>query len=196
MDKNELTDLEREELAMITAARRGDGEVLAALFDRYQPLVRRLWVQCTIADLDRDDWAQEAFLVMHRAVVTYQPAQTTRFCWYFHHLLANRMRDLYRKKAATKRIPAHLIQPLNAENDLATLAASGPTPEEVVILREKRRAFLAACSATERRVILLESQGQAPTEIARLLGCSRARVQNAHHRARAKLKWFLGDQGK
>lgn len=191
MEKNELTKVEREEQALIRAAREGTSSALAALFNRYQPLVRRLWLKMAIQGLDRDDWQQEAFLVLHRAVVTYQPEQATRFCWYLHHLLENRLRDLYRRKVATKRIPAQLIQPLSVDNDMTTIPAVTPSPEEAALLRERRRLFLLACSATERQVIILASQGMSTQETARLLGCSPTKVKNARHRARAKLRLLL-----
>lgn len=49
MEAYQLSDEERVELALINGATKGDNETLGELFDRYQPLVRRLWLNCSIA---------------------------------------------------------------------------------------------------------------------------------------------------
>lgn len=196
MESSELLKVGDTEADLIGAARQGNSEALTELFDRYQPLVRRLWIKMTIPGFDRDDWQQEAFLVLTRAVRTYRTDQATRFCWYFHHLLENRLRDLYRRKVAIKRVPEHLIQAVSVDNDLAILPAATPSPEEVVLRRERRRQFLAACSRMEREVMILASFGHNTEETARLMGCSPAKVKNARHRARAKFRWLFGGRGK
>ena len=89
MEAYQLSDEERVELALINGATKGDNETLGELFDRYQPLVRRLWLNYSIATLDRQDWQQEAFLVLDRAVHNYRQEQRTRFCWYYRQLLTN-----------------------------------------------------------------------------------------------------------
>ena len=79
MEAYQLSDEERVELALINGATKGDNETLGELFDRYQPLVRRLWLNYSIANLDRQDWQQEAFLVLDRAVHNYRQEQRTRY---------------------------------------------------------------------------------------------------------------------
>ena len=192
MEAYQLSDEERVELALINGATKGDNETLGELFDRYQPLVRRLWLNCSIANLDRQDWQQEAFLVLDRAVHNYRQEQRTRFCWYYRQLLTNRLRDLYRQTRAAKRIPAQLVQDLNVENDVTMIQDPVLTPEQIVMWRASYQEFLAQCSTNEREAYLLESEGRDLTEIAQVMGCSERKVKNALHRARAKLKKHLG----
>ncbi len=188
MEAYQLNEEERTELALIAKATRGNNETLAQLSDRYQPLVRKLWLSFSIAGLDRQDWQQEAFLVLSRAVQSYKKDQKTRFCWYYRQLLTNRLRDLYRQTRAEKRIPAQLIQDLDAENDITMIQDPVLSPEQIVMWRVSYQEFLAQCSKNEREAFLLESKGLALEEIAQTMGCSPGRVKNALHRARAKLK--------
>ena len=65
MIKNHSADLE-----LLIQAQVGNEDKFMALFDCYSSLVKRLWQKFYIADLEFEDWDQEAQLVLLKVFIS------------------------------------------------------------------------------------------------------------------------------
>jgi RNA polymerase sigma-70 factor (ECF subfamily) len=78
------------------------------------------------------------------------------------------------------------------------LAAGGPTPEELAVSADDRRAlsvFLGRLPADQRQVVELRLAGLSGVEVARALGRSHAAVRMLQSRAVAHLRAWFGEAG-
>lgn len=179
-------DIDREELAMIMNARLGMSEDFDTLFNRYWPLVRKIWQQYHVTDLELDDWIQESQLVMVRVLKSYEGNNIGKFSGFYKQSLVNRILDIYRARQAHKRIPAAQLAPL--DKDCFEIADQHQgIPDDIVYCHHCLEEFMQDCSAFERQVVALLHAGNNLGEIAECLHCNERKVQSALTRSRRKL---------
>lgn len=85
-----------------------------------------------------------------------------------------------RGDATYRRYVAPMPEPLGYDDELLSfkdiLPAAGPNPEEALIAKQERLAFLARLTPAQRRVLDLLAAGYKKNEIAAELGVSAPRV--------------------
>ena len=78
MIKNHSANLE-----LLTQAQVGNEDQFMALFDCYSSLVKRLWQRFYIADLELEDWEQEAQLVLLKVIYSYNGKDINQFSGFY-----------------------------------------------------------------------------------------------------------------
>lgn len=177
----------QDELDLIIQARLGTNEGMNEMFTRYRPLIRKVWQQYYVTDLELDDWTQEAKLVMVKALRSYQWRSLDEFGGFYKQSLVNRILDLYRARQAYKRIPANKIAPLCKEHVESLADGHHSSLDELIYCHECLQQFMSNCSDFERQVIALLHTGLTTGELADQLSCSERKVQSALTRSRHKL---------
>lgn len=158
------------------------------IFQRYRPLIIKLWRRYYVAGLEFADWEQEARVVIVRVLKVYQGSKDgEQFSGFLKQSLVNRILDLYRARKAHKRIPAGEIGALTPEAEEMLQDQPWRQPEELVHGRFCLRQLIAACSPFERQVLLSFNQGYSIDEVAERLQCTKRQVQSAMGRSRRKM---------
>ncbi len=124
----------------------GDDTAFEYLFERYNVIIRRLFVQRLGSDIDADDLVQETFERVYFNLSKYNPEYT--FGQWIYAIARNRFIDYARKKQDDL--------PLN-DQSLAT-ASSAPTPEESVINLQRRaqiERYLDMLTPQYRKIIVM-----------------------------------------
>lgn len=126
---------------------------------------------------DAADVVAETFLVAWRRLDDLPPAEEVR-PWLYgvaRRVLANQRRGEQRRGRLSERL----------RTDLSTLISTETAPEaETAVMRT-----LGRMDPRDREVLLLVGwEGLSPSEIAALLGISRAAARNRLHRARARFR--------
>lgn len=173
------------ETALITQVRANDSMYFMILFNRYRPLICKVWYQFHLTSTSLDDWQQEAALVLYRVACNYS-GQQGHFCCYFRKALMNRIRDLYRQQAAKKRVPANCIEPLTDVHVEAVAIDHHLGPDEVAEFRQCYYRFRNDCSNLEWETFVEINQGFAIDEVANKLGCNLCSIRSALERAKKK----------
>lgn len=78
MMKNHSADL-----GLLIQAQVGNEDKFIALFNCYSSLVERLWQKYYVADLELDDWRQEAQLVLLKVIYSYRGTDINQFSGFY-----------------------------------------------------------------------------------------------------------------
>ena len=178
---------DQKEVKLLVAARAGKDKEFQELFNQYWPLVRRLWQEYYVADLELEDWRQEAEVVLMRVLKGYRGASSTKFAGFYKQSLINRLLDLYRARQAGKRIPASQLSSLGDEEANLLVDGHHDRPEDIVYCQKCLMAFMQRCSSFERQVIILLHQRESLEELEIVLECDERKIRSALTRSRRKL---------
>lgn len=173
------------EAVLLTQVRTKDSTSFMILFNRYRPLIYKLWYQFHLTSTSLDDWQQEAAMVLYRVACNYSDQQA-HFCWYLKQALTNRIRDLYRQQAAKKRVPACCLEPLTDVHVEVVAVDHHLSPADVAEFRYTYHRFKDSCSQFEWATFVEINQGLEIDEVASKLGCKQQCVRSALERARKK----------
>lgn len=157
------------------------------IFQRYRPLIIKLWQRYYVSGLELADWEQEARPVILRVLELYRGDGKDQFSGFLKQSLVNRILDLYRARQAHKRIPAEKIGALTPESEEMLQEQPWRQPEELVHGHFCLRQLIAACSPFERQVLISYNQGYSTDEVAERLRCTKRQVQSAMGRSRRKM---------
>lgn len=180
-----LSDEELQKMAV-----QGDRVAEETLILRYSRTVRVCARPLFLAGGDSEDLIQEGFLGLLDAIREFQADRDAAFGTFAQICIRNRLRSAVRSAARAKH------QPLNAslswESDQVDGAVTAPpSPEEMVIAREKRSEDLerlkAELSPLEGRILSHYLGGLSYEEIAQVTRRSVKSVDNAVQRIRRKL---------
>ncbi|EHL99556.1 sigma-70 family RNA polymerase sigma factor [Lentilactobacillus parafarraginis] len=155
----------KAEFKMIRMAADGDEQAFKKLFEQYHPLVRKFNKMFYVYGMDRDDFDQEASIVLLKAAQHYDYQRSITFGTFFRASLKNRFFDLVRKNKAQKRQPRQL--PKYIDENLGYYAATlkdsaANSPEFAMLLKESFRDLYLKCSPLEQDVFAeLLAQGSA-----------------------------------
>ena len=186
-NKNRFFSRDKEEVRLLIAARAGKDQEFQMLFNQYWPLVRRLWQEYYVADLELEDWHQEAEVVMMKALDRYHGGSLIKFAGFYKQSLINRLLDLYRARQAYKRIPASRLSSLGDEDADRLVDGYHNRPEDIVYCQACLTAFMRRCSPFERQVISQLHQGISIAQLELNLNCYERKIRSALTRGRRKL---------
>jgi RNA polymerase sigma factor (sigma-70 family) len=177
-----------DDAALVERLASGDGEALAALYDRHGSVCYGLARKITANDTLAEDAVQEAFLGMWRTPAAYQRGRGTVRTWLLgltHHKAVDLVR---RETAQQRRQNAHAAQQAfdpPPDDDPATMAWQGARAAEV------RTALGDLPDAQREALALAYFGGYTQTEIAKLtgvpLGTVKTRTLAAMRRLRTRL---------
>lgn len=88
---------------LLRAARDGDEEAFAILYQKYFPLLLRLKNMYYLRNYVYEDWEQEARIALYQALKTYENNKGVSFGSYYKSIISNQIYSLLRKQNALKR---------------------------------------------------------------------------------------------
>lgn len=140
-----------------------------------------------MADLELEDWHQEAEMVLMRVLERYRGGSMNSFAGFYKQSLINRLLDLYRARQAYKRIPASQLSSLGDEDANLLVDGRRNRPEDIVYCQKCLENFMQQCSTFERQVIILLHQGDSIADLESKLNCDERKIRSALTRGRRKL---------
>ena len=188
--KKQYASLSDEALAAL--AQTGDQKAVAALIDRYRPLVSAVAARYFAASMEADDIAQEGLIGLLSAVYSFSPGKNASFKTYCAVCAVNAIRTAVKADAGRKHAPLHSSVPLEDAE-----LAEDLSPEQIV-LSDERAVFInrfigTRLSPLEQAVLKQHLNGADYRTAAAALGITEKAVDNALQRARSKLAKALND---
>jgi RNA polymerase sigma factor (sigma-70 family) len=157
------------------------------LYDRYSHLILAYAARRTASYEDAADVLADTFTVVWRRINDVPAGDEARL-WIYgvaRRTLANHHRSRNRQRRLDERL----------QHEVARVLASTQRPRESAEIARISAAF-NRLSPTDREVLtLIGWEGLDHGEVARVMGCSRARIRVRLHRARARLLRALGTNG-
>ena len=169
-----------DESALISAARDGEAESFAQLFDRYYTMIHAFSFRLCGRAADADDIAQETFIKAARALGGFRGGD---FRSWLYRIAANCARDFHRDAARRARLEEQSAEEWRTESegrggDVAAVAEA-----------------LAGLAPDHREaVVLVYYEGLNHAEASRVLGCAETTVSWRLFRAKRQLKSLLSRQ--
>jgi len=168
----------QREADVVTAWRRGDQEAAREVVARYGPTLLRVALALCPRAEDAEEVVQDALLLAHRALGTFDPARGALQAWLIG-ITANRARQVRRGLARY----ALLLTRISRDSFVVSTAA--PLQGDLELARQR----LATLSPREREAfVLVEIEELSSTEAARAMGISDSTVRVLVTRARARLQ--------
>lgn len=178
-----LSQMSDEELAELCRSDNTAFPYLAARFTRL--VLTKAYSFALKYPVDSDDMLQEGMLALLKAAETYDKSKGASFATYADVCISNKMRN-----TAAKRIPE--TDEINDEEDYGQ---PNPTPEDILIEREKMKELFDTISSVlsqkEWEIFRMFLDGCSYSEIASQLKITEKSVDNALMRTRRKLKAAL-----
>jgi len=172
---------------LIRLISRRDHEAVAALYDRFAPVLFGLCIRILRDARDAEDVLQEVFIQVFRDAARYEPERASPKTWLFT-IARSRALDRLRSLRASGR---HVAD--GAEMEDQPPAASSALPEEHLVLTRHVETQLARLSEKERLVLRLAYfDGYTQEEIAVRLGEPLGTIKSRTRGALTKLRGFLG----
>jgi RNA polymerase sigma-70 factor (ECF subfamily) len=173
--------------AVIVAARTGDDQAVAFLYDQIQPALLRYlrWQEASMAE----DLASEVWLAVAEGLRRFEGDEAAFKGWIFtiaRRRLADHRRRLGRRNA--RALPTDALSELLADDDPADLVMSRLSAQDAI-------AALTSVLPTEQaEVVMLRVVGGLPVEeVARVVGKRPGTVRVLQHRALRRLASQLRD---
>ena len=168
---------------LVTRARDGDAQALAALIERHQPKVERLTRHILRDPDDASDAAQEALAKVCVRLGQYRGG--AQFSTWLHRLVVNTCLDAAERRKARTHEP--LAEHLQSEDDPVREAGNAK-------LRRELCDALAGVSPQQAQVVLLkDALGYSFEEISEAAGMPVGTAKCHAHRGRARLSERLED---
>ncbi|HET6944225.1 MAG TPA: sigma-70 family RNA polymerase sigma factor [Gaiellaceae bacterium] len=168
---------------LVTRARDGDAQALAALIERHQPKVERLTRHILRDPDDASDAAQEALAKVCVRLGQYRGG--AQFSTWLHRLVVNTCLDAAERRKARTHEP--LAEHLQSEDDPVREAGNAE-------LRRELCDALAGVSPQQAQVVLLkDALGYSFEEISAAAGMPVGTAKCHAHRGRARLSERLED---
>lgn len=200
MEENK-TILLRAPEELVGLIKEGETVYFEELFTRFLPLVKKMNAKYYLRFMEKDDFWQEARIVLHKAVVAYDSEKGLQFSGFFKLMLEHHVYSLIRKETALKRKidkgAVSLDQLMeNEAGSHSNRALNGTTmhqvsPEDVVQVRESATGYFDGLSLFEQDVFRLYLLGKEFPMIAEELDCEMTQIKNAFDRCKQKMKRLL-----
>jgi RNA polymerase sigma-70 factor (ECF subfamily) len=169
---------------LVTAARAGDRDAFAAIYERHRLVVYRFARLMSGSDSTAEDVTQEVFVTLIRTLPVYEP-QRAGLLTYLYGVARNVTRNRLRRDRRFVALDTAAGTPCSSADDPHDAAARA---EERTLLR---RVILSLPSRYREAVILADVQGLAYAETARILqvpvGTVRSRLSRARHMIAARV---------
>jgi RNA polymerase sigma-70 factor, ECF subfamily len=191
----ELRRLSDEQL--MARLREGQGDALAALFDRYERLVLSIALKIVRDPGEAEDVTQTVFLDIYRAVAQFDPSKGNTKVWlmqYAYHRAMNRRQHLQCREFYNS---TELEEEISETRPVQAHAGFGLTPSET---KQLVRQSMAGLSDAQKLVIEMACyEGLSMREIADRTGDSFVSVRHQYYRGLQKLRSLIlgaGDKKK
>ena len=159
--------------------RQGDRQAFLSVYAAFAPTVRALVGRFFARPFEREEAAQEVWLLVHRMAATFDPSRGSLLPW-LRVVAANRCKELLRAQGRRPDPRTELDEDGLATAAPATTATAG-RPEETLgaaRLREAVARFVAQLSAEEAEVFRLSLiEERTHEEVARAIGVSARRCK-------------------
>ena len=167
----------------VALAAKGDGDAFSRLARRFTPALSAILAPYRLTAEEREDLFQEGLLGLYKAVMLYDPRQSSFSTFAFVCMRSGATDGLRRLRRAVGTDPV----------DPEELPASPQfDPARILVGKEELSAALQkidrVLSPMERDVLIGHARGETAEEIARRLGKEKRSVENALFRGRAKLR--------
>jgi len=174
-----------DEAALVDAVRRGAPGSREAVYHRYKRRVFALAMRI-VGAVDAEEVAQEAFIRVFRGLPKFR-GDAALGTW-IYRLAVNAALSHRSRRANAPAVPAE-------EGGPERLVAVAPEARDLALRKQLERA-LAALPVGYRTVIVLHDvEGLEHEEVAAILGCHVGTSKSQLHKARAKLREALAQQG-
>lgn len=171
------------DVELVELARFGDRRAFDALLRRHDDRMRGLAFRLLADRHAMDDALQDAYLNAYRALDRFKVGSD--FGTWLYRITYNACIDELRRR---KRRPLSATDPVDP-------TSTRPGPDRVVSASETVRAALAGLPVDQRvTVVLVDGEGFAHQEVAKILGVAQGTVASRLHRARATLRRVLGEE--
>ena len=156
-----MTSTQAEDLALLSRVQSGDEQALAAMYDRWTPLLHPVCLRILRSPADAEDAVQDVWLQVWKRSATYDASRGTVGAWLVMSA-RSRALDRWRSKASRSRAEGAVdaAEQMAKPEDPTTRAASGQVGARV-------REALAQLQPQQRQVLeIAYFEGLSQTEIA------------------------------
>ena len=183
----------RKDTALAMAARDGDQQAAALLFQRLRPSVLRCTRGRWLPGADRNDLVQEAYVGLAKAIRDFHPERGVPFRAFADMCMKRSVVTALRSATRMKHRPltdSERLHDPEVERRSASDIASDPSTsvEARIVATEATRSATALMTDLEATCLRLVSSGASYDAIAERLGCAPKSVDNAVQRARRKVR--------
>ena len=173
-------------------------ERYAGLVAQHQRRAARIAFHYLRNSAEADEAVQDAFVKAYSHLASFR--DELPFEVWFTRILINGCLDRIKARTRRERWITSLPEGPGGERDYAERVASGgPSPEDLLLARERRQALAAALAKLperQRSVFMLSHyEGCASREVSALTGLNESTVRVHLFRAIRKLRTLLGDKG-
>ncbi|EGP4924896.1 sigma-70 family RNA polymerase sigma factor, partial [Enterococcus faecium] len=178
---------------LLRAARNGDEEAFAALYQKYFPLLLRLKNTYYLRNYVTEDWEQEARIALYQALRTYEKSKGVSFGSYYKSIISNQIYSLLRKQNALKRRDqkdeVSIDQKIETEGPdfLAEITLQEPLAIQHLLLKEAIENCEIRFSKKEAQIFHYYMQGVDFAEMAECLSMDHKQVMSAYGRVKLKI---------
>lgn len=197
-DEEETISLMSDE-ELIRMIRDGDGYPFQILFSRYHPLVTNLTKEYYLKSYEKEDLWQEARMVFHKTIQTYDKAKGHTFGNFYKLNFKHHIFSLIRKDMAKKRRIEKIVESLDGmlEKGMSPHyimnGKEGLSALDILQVKEKLAGYHHTLSNLEQQVFSLYLKNKEIDEIAKQLKCDSLQIKNALDRCKRKMKQVLED---
>ena len=177
---------------VVHLAKEDEEEAITELLRRFDPLIMSIHHHYFFHEMDQDDFAQEARIMMLRAVHKYDENHAVSFAGYYQRCLKNLAVECLRREHRQRLIPHELVV-RGEKAELALLSASVDSCERQVLLHEEAEEYFHHLSRFERDVFLGVLDGATFEEMADHFDKSVTSIKGAHKRCKKKFKDYIGE---
>lgn len=187
--------VEKTDWVLVEMAQKGDEDALMALRARYEPLVLSIHSQYHFPGLDREEWQQEATVVLWHVVVRFDVSRQRAFGSYYKTALLNSRHDYVRRANAKKRVLPEKSTSIDANPEYFEsflMDVTNGMPDEIMELRQLLLQIMnGVLSKGERSVVMCWMRGLSDQQIMAQLVMSPTQLHNASERVKRKARRFI-----
>jgi RNA polymerase sigma-70 factor (ECF subfamily) len=168
---------------LVQRAASGDAEAFTEIFQRYQPVVRRLARGMTRCPAAAEDLSQEVFVTILCDLARYDPSRAT-FTTYLYGIVRNLSRERLRKEWRFSHLDILSrggVHPMHVDNPSDAL-------EDLELTLHLRRGLRNLPQRHRQLIVLCDLHGFSYAEAAHVVGISTSTVRSRLHRARQLLR--------
>jgi RNA polymerase sporulation-specific sigma factor len=181
---------------LVQLSQNGDKQATDELLRRYSGLVRGCARGFFVVGGETEDLIQEGMIGLYHAITDFQKKEDGRSFKNFAYLCVSRkIIDAVKISSSKKNAPLNTGVSMQEEEDMA---ASGLSPEDMLILSDDRRELKQKMSRVlsdfEFKIMTMYMDGMRCAEICEATGKSTKSVDNAIQRSKKKLQALFEDK--
>jgi len=181
-----MTPMQTDDRALLERVQQGDEQALAALYDRYTPLLYGVALRILRRTADAEDAVQDAWLQVWKRAASYDPSRGAFAAWLLT-VVRTRALDRYRSLASRGRAESRV----ELESQVAPIEDPTHRASQSQIGGRVREA-LAQLSAPQRQVLeIAYFEGLAQSEIAERVGAPLGTVKSWTRQGLMRLRELL-----